>query len=189
MKSDNLQNPIHLPKRRGIWIGIGIFTVLIVSVLIYQQIRKQEFIHYLEEVESCFISIDSLQELSLKANQAGISGDHVREMELTGTMIQRSEEFLKPFEAITVRSRTLQAIHARLLELNQATHRLLIYRSEAIRRMQDNSLSAEEKQTEANEFWAFQEKNKTLFRSVSEDLQAYGKRVGVDPAAYLKHLL
>jgi hypothetical protein len=176
-------------KRYNLWIGIGIFAIIVTTLLIYQQHRKQEFVHYLQQVEACFLEIDSLQELSLKANQAAMSGDHVREMELTQTMIERSEAFLEPFQTISVPSGALMKMHAKLLELNDGTHQLLVFRSESIRQLQDVSISAEEKQQRVEEFWKRQEDNKTLFRMLSEELHKYGKRVGVDPAIYLKHFL
>lgn len=176
-------------KRYNIWIGIGVFALIVTAFLIHQQYRKQEFIHYLEQVEECFINVDSLQELSLKANQAGMSGDHVLERELTDTMIQRSAEFLEPFKSISVRSGALKKMHAKLLDLNDATHQLLVFRSDSIRQIQENSTNQEETQKKVQEFWDFQEKNKTLFRNLSDELHKYGKRVGVDPAQYLKHFL
>lgn len=170
-----------------IWIGMSVFAVIVTSLLIYQQYRKQEFIHYLQQVEECFKSVDSLQELSLKVNQAGIAGDEMQALELTQTMIQRSEEFLAPFKEIAVHSDALKKMHDKLLDLNQKTHDLLIVRSDSMSQMQDKSMTPEMKQKKIEEFWALEDSNKTLYRSLNDELQKYGKRVGVDPAKYLKH--
>lgn len=174
-------------SRVKMYLRLMLFILIVTSLLLYQQHRKNELITYLQAINTCFTDMESLQKISIEASKAGMSGNQAKEMEINADLLRRSEAFLLPFTQVETPGRAIANIHTLLVELNQSTHELLVYRIEVLSKIKDGALSNDEKQTTVALFWQMQSENQKLYRKLGDLLHKQAKQCGIKIPDYLSN--
>lgn len=173
--------------RAKMYLRLTLFILIVTSLLVCQQHKRNELITYLQAINTCFTEMESLQKISIEASKAGMSGDQAKEMEINTNLLRQSEAFLIPFTQIETSSRAIAKIHTMLTELNQSTHELLVYRIEVLNKIKDGTLSNDEKQDNVALFWQMQSENQKLYRRLGDLLHKFAKQRGIKISEYLSN--